>query len=315
MIRNFVASAACALMFAGCGGGGGGGGAAGGGTTSGVNIPLTTANYDNAGRAAAAAVADAAATVSTVDTAADADTPVRFPTDMTGLARLFSGMAAYSLAGRDRPQADAQCPGGGSMSFTLNDNGLQGVVDAGDSFSATLTNCIAEVGLPAASGSFTMTFNSATMSGGVVTAASVTLSMINFSSQGTSQTGNVTVSFHPGGGSVQYSGLRSTRAGATNIYNYSATIVSSMGTDKVTYAGTIVLGFNNGIYTLSTPVALTAGATHPVSGTLRLTDAAGGYIELIVAAATFDVDLYLPGDSTRDGHVTYTWADLAAGRI
>jgi hypothetical protein len=205
--------------------------------------------------------------------------------------------------------------GGGSMSFTVNDNGAQGVLDAGDSISATLSNCVAEIGLPAASGSFTMTFNSVTMSGGAVIAGSVTLTMDNFSSQGTSQTGSVTVSFHAGGGSVQFSGLRSTRAGSTNIYNYSATIVSSMGTDSMTYSGTIVLGFNNGLYTLSTPTPLVAGATHPVSGTLRLTDAAGGYVNLIAGPSTFDVDLYLPGDAARDGHVTYTWADLAAGRI
>ncbi|MET0310668.1 MAG: hypothetical protein ABW051_01325, partial [Burkholderiaceae bacterium] len=292
-----------------------GGSSGGAGGQGGTSIPLTTANYDPAGRAAAAAVVDSAAAAGAVDTAFDADSSVRLPRDMTGLAK-FAVDVALNAVSREQPQAsrsgNGACAYGGSLSYTLNDSGVQDELDAGDVLSITASNCVLASGGAPVNGSFVMTFNSVAADG---SAANVSLALTNFSSQGTSLTGNLTVAFNPSGGSVAFSNLRSTRAGIVNTYNYTATIVSSGGVDTLSYAGPITLGFNNGIYTVSTPVPLVAGLNHPTSGTLRLTDAAGGYIHLLAGATSFTIELYLPGDTTRDASATHTWADLASGKI
>lgn len=317
MLKVSVVAAMAAVFISACGGGSGGGGGTGGG----ANVPFSASNYDPAGRAAAAAIVDVSASTGASDVAAaapDAGGAAGFPTNTLALARRMMEVAQASASGRESPQAsepdDVPCLSGtGTAIYT--DNGAPGLSES-DVLSATLNACVVEAGGAPVSGSFSLAFNTINVSlGGEITGAELTLTLTNFSTQGTSQSGTARIAIGATSTTVTYDGLRSTRGGTTNVYNYSATVTTSGGSERVSFAGSMVLGLTGGSYTISTPTPLTIGALHPNAGTMRLTDPAGGYIDVIASPTTFTINLYLPGDSARDATVTHTWADLAAGRI
>lgn len=144
---------------------------------------------------------------------------------------------------------------------------------------------------------------------GDINSASLTMNFNNFNSYGNTLNGAALISVNGTSFSTTYSNLSSVRGSAQPvILNYTA-VINSNG--QITVNGLITI--NNNTYTLATPIAITTGIAYPISGTLRVTDAAGARIDIISSnlnGGFVDCDLYLAGDNLRDGRISSAWSAL-----
>ncbi len=298
------------LSLAGCGGGGGDASA-----TAGLSsVPLTLANYAPTGRSAASTLVDVQASsavdgLAGVGSAGAGSAGVASGSSVAGLARsLYDG--ARQGFGRDRPAASETatraCAGGGSVTVTANDNNNNGDLDAGDSLSAQFSACAVEVGETPIDGGMDITVTSVSQ-----TAASLALNLRALRSGGNTLNGQADLSVNGSRVTLSYRAATASRGNATTVYNFTAVVDGSGVRPTATVSGQI--GIAGAAYTLSTPTTIVMGVSWPSSGVLRVADAAGGRVDVVMRASDFDLDLYLPGDETRDARTTHTWAQLAAG--
>jgi hypothetical protein len=298
-----LALTAIALSLTACGGGGGSSS-----STDLTSVPFTTANYVPPGRSAAATLVDVQASTA-IDSLASAEASSGGSGSVASLAQAVYERARLGIA-MDRvaasQTASQNCVGGGSVTVTANDNNNNGELDAGDSLSATFSACAMEVGEAPVSGGMDITVTSASQ-----TSASLTVTLRALQSGGSTLNGSADLTASPGRIAITYRGATSTRGSAVTVYNYSAQVDLSGVRPVATLSGQI--GISGAAYTLSTPTTIVYGTTWPSSGVLRIADAVGGRVDVVMRPTDFDLDLYLPGDATRDGRTTYTWAQLAAG--
>ena len=309
----YVMSACAVLVVAACGGGGGGSTAA-----PAASVPLTTANYDPTGRASAATLVDvqSSSSVDSLTAYSGTDAPVQTSLGVLQVARLMASLASATVDGRVAPAAsqtrNQSCTYGGSLSATGIDANDNQRLDAGDSFTANFSGCVLESGHPALSGGLDFTVKSATYSGTTLTGLTLSATFRSLASGGSTLNGAADISVSDSSGSVAYHDASSVRGGKTTVYNFTATTAIAAQT-TLAVAGQISI--SGAAYTLSTPTTIVMGNVYPASGLLRVADAAGGRVDVVIRPSDFDVDLYLPGDAVRDAHATYTWAALASGSI
>lgn len=304
------------IMLAACGGGDGDGGTP---ATTLVSVPLNASNYAPTGRAAAATLVDAASS-SSVSTLADAG-PAPVAIFGAGLPRLFEYVgkrAAAGLSSRDHPAASvtesADCPLGGSIVLTIDDRNNNEVLDGGDTASINFQACTAGTDIPTVNGGLDLAFHSVTLDAwGDVTGFSATITARQLASGGSMVDGPADYVLSPTKLTVNYRNAVSTRQGVATVYNFLATFDTSSASETLTIAGEI--GIGGASYALSTPAPVVMGSFYPKSGLLRVADAAGGRVDVVLGLAGFDLELYLAGDDVRDATVSHTWAALAAGSI
>lgn len=307
--------ASAVLVLAACGGGGGGADA-----PTLVLTPLTTTNYDPTGRAAAATLIDTSSSASSAGTiAAVGGSPDTVPaTGFVRLAEYASRRAIGSLRARVQPaesftESD-NCALGGSVSVTVNDNNNNDQVDAGDTASFNFYACKVDPDVPTVNGGLDFAFQAITLDVyGDPVAYSATVTARQLVSGGSSINGPADYNVTATRATVNYRNTVSTRKGVETVYNFSATIDRSGVNTTLTAAGEI--GLHGASYILSTPTPIIMGNFYPTSGTLRVADNAGGRVDVNMGLTTFQLVLYLPGDTSQDAAVTHTWADLAAGAI
>lgn len=303
------------LVLAACGGGGGGSS----GPTL-VSVPLTTANYDPTGRAAAATLIDSSSSASSAGNISSLTGPEDV-VPAAGFLRLAEHAARRALGSLQAREQVAEsftdsdnCDLGGSVSLTINDNNNNDRVDAGDTASFNFYACKVDSEIPAVSGGLDFAFQSVTLDMyGELVAFGATLTARQLVSGGSSLDGPADYNVTATRTTVNYRNTVSTRKGVAAVYNFAATFDTSGVNNTLTAAGEI--GLSGASYTISTPAPIVMGKFYPSSGTMRVADAAGGRVDVIMAPTTFTLDLYLSGDTVRDATVTYTWAALAAGAI
>ena len=304
------------LVLAACGGGGDGG-------TSPpvlVSVPLTTANYDPTGRAAAAILIDASSSASSAGSIASATT-AQSTVPAAGFLRLAEYAATLAMASLPAREQAAQtitdsdsCDFGGSLSVTIEDNNNNNRLDAGDTASFNFSACKVSLDEPSVSGGLDFSFQSVTLNiYGDPVAYTATVTARQLVSGGSSLDGAADYNVTATRSTVNFRNTVSTRNGVATVYNFLAVFDVSGLSDTLSVSGEI--GIRGASYAVSTPAPLVMGNFYPASGVLRVADSAGGRVDIVMGAATFSLDLYLAGDTVRDATVTYTWAALAAGSI
>lgn len=309
---NFSAILATSLLLIGCGGGGGGGAtpASTGIPLASAAAPFTVAGFGAVAGPSAATVLAATSASSGLDSIASAGGNALLPSDAAGLAKW-----ALGRFGSTRESAQAvetipteACPSGGTLSGSFNDADGNEDLSAGDAVTLNFSNCVLQVGQQAVNGSFTISVNSIAYIGQEISSASLTMSFSNFSSYGNTLNGAATIAISGNSVSTTYTNFSSTRGSTPAvILNYTAAINGN----ALSINGLITI--NNNTYTLSTPTGITFGTTYPISGILRVTDAAGGRIDIIssnVSGPFVDCDLYLTGDNIRDGRISSAWSAI-----
>lgn len=314
-IKLFLLAGSITVLVA-CGGGGGGGTSQPSNTgipPASAAAPLSVANFGGIAGPSAASILAAAGVSSGLDAVASNTNS----TNKLGYSPSNWALWALNAArpGLEQSQASQSgseaCPAGGSLSFTLDDNDNDGDLSRGDRISFTANNCIAVAGELPINGGFSIFVNSISYDANdELIAASLTMSFSNFSSAGNTLNGAVTISVNSSSITTTYtnfSSIRGTRSSA--ILNYT-TVISSNG--QLSINGLITI--NNNTYTLTTVTPITFGLNYPASGVLRVTDAAGGRIDILSSVVsnvpTVICDLYLPGDNTRDGQIISAWSAL-----
>jgi hypothetical protein len=183
VFRWMLGGVAAAVLVA-CGGGGGdsGGTAAGSGTTAASPLALTASNYVAAGQevlSTSSVVQVSASLVTGVETANSAALLQFAQSKLDKLPAWFRDTPA-TVTGAVYTGVEA-CSGGGSMAYTLEDQGQLNVFDRGDSVTVRATNC-RESG-SVVNGTLVMTANSVTGTYGVPPyAATVLVSYSNLAS-------------------------------------------------------------------------------------------------------------------------------------
>ncbi|NJS36339.1 MAG: hypothetical protein HC765_07775 [Brachymonas sp.] len=236
----------------------------------------------------------------------------QLPSDTAGLAKWvvarYGSKRETALAFEEFPAEP--CPAGGSLSGSTNYSSDGDPLVAGDTITLNFTNCIFELGDPSVNGGISLTFNSVTYSGAEISSASLTMRFTSFSSYGNVVNGAATVALNSTSTSVAYSNFSSTRGSTPAIIlNYTAVFTND---GDLNINGLISL--NNNTYTLSTPVSIITGSSsYPILGTLSVTDASGGRIDIVSSSTSggfVDCDLYLPGDNISDGRISSAWSAL-----
>jgi hypothetical protein len=316
---KYILSACALTALVACGGGGSSGGsglpANSGIPPASAATPLSNANFGSVAGASAGSILAAAGVGNGLDSLSSAsrDNALRpLSSSPYDWALWAIGAARPTLEQAQASQTGNQaCPAGGSLSFTFNDNDNNGDVSSGDSISFIANNCIAAAGELPINGSFAIAVtNIAYSAAGDLIAASLTMSFTNFSSAGNTLNGSVSVSLANNTATTSYTNFTSTRGSSSSaILNYTTVVNTISG--QLSINGLITI--NNNTYTLSTPSPIVFGGAYPTGGLLRVTDAAGGRIDIIstpAAGGTLACDLYLPGDQIRDGQILSAWSAL-----
>ncbi len=311
MITRAALCLCAGLAVTACGGGGGG---AGDPAPNLASVPFTPANYDPTGRATAAVLIDVQAS-STVEGVASADggrSPAATTAGVFAVTQMAFDRAQRAATGRAQVAASSTetnaCAYGGSFTVTLNDNNNNNTADAGDTATSNFSACVDELGAPAISGGLDFTVKA--VGSNVVTLG---LTFRNLASGGSTINGAAEMSLGNSAVSVKYQNAASVRNGKTTYYNFTANGSKSGNMATMGINGDI--GVSGALYTLSTPIPIIMGTAYPSYGTLRISDSAGGRVDVVMRATDFDLELYLPGDAVRDAKATYTWAALASGSI
>ncbi len=323
-MKNYLATslASACIMLAACGGGGGGGTPSAGTPNSGTPAssvpaasaaaPFQAATFGTVAGPTAATILAAASSADNLAVLSSPDSGQALPRNKQELAKW--AMNRYSKSANRVQAVEAipatACPGGGSLSGSLNDANNNGDFDAGDSLSLSFNACVLEAGQLPVNGSFSIRANSLVYAAnGDIANASLTMTFNNFSSYGNTLNGATTIAVNGAAVTTTYSNFTTTRGtGQPTILNYTAAL-SASGTLSI--SGLITI--NNNTYTLSTPTPIVFGSTYPIGGILRVTDAAGARIDIIssnLQGGFVDCDLYLPGDSVRDGRISSAWSAL-----
>jgi hypothetical protein len=313
ILKSILALVASAAVAA-CGGGGGG--------SPVPQIPpasaaaaLTTGNFGSiAGPTAAAILASSVADNSLEIIAGSTSQANTSGLQSASPSQLALWAIRSARNGREQAQTvtslNQACPAGGSLTGSFNDSDNNDDISAGDTLTINANSCVTTTGGLAINGGFTLRVNSITYNNiGDVTSASLSMSFNNFTGAGNTLNGAVTISVSAGSVTANYQNFSNARPGAaTSTLNFTSVVTNS---GSLTINGLITV--NNNTYTLSTPTALTFGSRYPIGGVLRVVDAAGGRIDLVstnVSGGYLDCDLYLPGDSVRDGRISSAWSAL-----
>ncbi len=332
-------SALLVLALAACGGGGGE-------SSTSVSVPTgvrsgtASAGADlsvaNAGAfaGALARVFLGAADGNTPGVSAGRETPQALQVKVSGTAPVSRGVVGLSArtaarvmaatVGREQPQAVSTqtlaCPYGGSITATVNDADNNNKLSRGDSATLTFNACIADLGLPAASGSLSFTVNAVELdTAGEPTALDATLTLSGFVEAGLgSMSGSFRVWYKDESPTaarqrVSYQAVTVTEAGQTLRYDFDQYGVDGSSGGSFDLNGAVTIAGQT--YTLTSDVfGYTAGQL-PTSGTLRLRDAAGDSVILRVrSATTFDLEFQANGAAAPTViAVGLTWSTYRLG--
>lgn len=217
--------------------------------------------------------------------------------------------AARALRGSPREQPLAvstetlPCPFGGSIAVTLNDADNNNKLSSGDSASFVFNACVAELGLPAASGSLAFSVNAVELDANdEPTALDASLTLTGFVESGFgSMTGSFRVWFKQEGASnqrqrVSYLATTVAEGAQTLRYDFDVYGVNGASSGSFDVVGALTLGGNT--YTVTSDVFAHAPGSLPGTGTLRLRDAAGDAVILRARSSTnFDLEFQANGAS------------------
>ncbi len=308
-MQMILALCASATLVA-CGGGGGGGSTTATVPPASAAAPLSVSNYSSVATPTAAALAASSTAGDTLDvissaTASQSSQALNANPMLIGIFALENITASREQTAAVSSVSD-RCPVSGSYSGSLNDADNSKSYSAGDTLSATFTNCVLATGQAAANGSFSMTLNTLTRVNNVVTNLNASISFNNFSVDGTTLNGAATIAGNPNGASsITYNNLASIRRGITTVYNFTS---SSNAMNQVNFNGLITVG--NNTYTMTTPVAITYGVNSPNAGTLRIADVNNNRIDLVLSSSAVNASLYLNGSSTASNNFSVAWTAL-----
>jgi len=327
MGANFMAArhrwwtlGAVALAVAACGGGGGDSGSSGVVVPTGVRSGTASAGADVTQANATGFVGVMARSVLG---AADGNVPVLSSerespqARLTGTAakpgvlRFAADMAARSLTGAAaREQAQAvtvetlNCTVSGTVTVTADDADNNLRVSRGDSFSFVFTNCVLEVGLPAANGTFAFTVNAVELDAQEEpTALDATITLTGFAEAGFgSMSGSFRVWYRDESATstrqrVSYLDTNVAEQGQNLVYSFD--VYGVAGTTGGSFDLNGALSVGGQAYAMSSTQFTHGAGTLPASGVVTLRDAAGDAV--IVRArstTTFDLEFQAAGAAT-----------------
>lgn len=223
--------------------------------------------------------------------------------------RLISALA-FAAARQANPRERAAavqtdtmaCYGGtGWMSVTVNDADNNGRLSAGDSISLAVSDCVADAGLPAANGGFSMTINAVELDANQVpTALDVSASFNAFQVTGY---GSMSGAFRlwsridsptSGVARVSYRSTQVAEALQTVQYDFDVYTATSNGVASYEMSGGIVIGGQTFTIELGNAFA----DIPPAVGSLKLKDFGGDAVKLVATSVTtFDLDFYAASDA------------------
>lgn len=313
-----IALTALTLALAACGGGGSSSGDAT------VSVP-TGARGGAASAASDVSAANAASFVGPMARimigAADGNVPGiaggRESPQAAGGSRIASrstldfavSSAARALRGSAREQPLAvttetlPCPFGGTIAVALNDADNNNELSRGDSASFVFNACVAELGVPAASGSLAFSVNAVELDANdEPTALDASLTLAGFVESGFgSMTGSFRVWFKQEGAGnqrqrVSYLATTVAEGAQTLRYDFDVYGVNGSSSGSFDVVGALTLGGNT--YTVTSDVFSHTPGSLPGTGTLRLRDAAGDAVILRARSSTsFDLEFQANGAS------------------
>jgi hypothetical protein len=320
--------------LAACGGGGGSGGDVGT-PVEGSPITLAAGNYVGVSTEAYAAALD------TVSSGADGSgllTGAQVTAapawgayarqQVSVLAARFLQTPAQ-LAGVTS-QDTVSCPQGGTITFSISDQNANQALNAGDSVSATATDC--QVDGETSNGSLTITMNTepgGDVVGGTIYSFDATISFTNFSVASAAVSASATGSLrmislrtaqHLGTDTVTATAFSSTvnidgssRTRALN--SLSATVAYSPTETATSVSGSLgtspVLGVYSVSFATSSPFKRLYADNYPYSGVGVVTGASGGKAWMTALDNTqvrFDLDA--DGDGTAEASSTVAWSAI-----
>ncbi|HET9646017.1 MAG TPA: hypothetical protein VFP68_22295 [Burkholderiaceae bacterium] len=298
-------------VLSACGGGGSSDdivvptGARSGSASPGSNI--SASNYQSLGGSGARSVLAMNQSASTSSAAGGTSTPASLPTLVAAQAASFVEGTAVALSANRRIAASetesAACPYGGSIVIIANDADNSKTLSAGDSVSATLNNCKVDASIPAINGSMSLKINAVELdSHKEPSALDASGSFTRLSAGGNSLTGSYRLWSRKNADRLvmrmSFSDVSLTAPGMTAVLNTDLYAeVMSTGATTYTYSGTAGIGGQT--YEVSQNGSFSLNGSLPVSGALRLKDAAGNAVELKAkAGALVDIQFYPAGANT-----------------
>lgn len=296
-----------AALLSACGGGGGA-------DSPGTDTPLTLGAFVGVGESGGNLMLDASASALGLSDSASAGGAQGVLSAGTSrlVFRTVQRIVSDATVSLEQPQAvsseTVMCDYTGSFTVTANDANNNLILDAGDSITYSFTNCAFSSGEPAVGGSLAFTVNSVSGSGASATVR-MTVVYGNFGTSSSNLNGSASVTATNTSMSFTYNGVDVMFNTRSAKYYHTVAFNTSGVNPTATLNGNVV--FNGAGYSLSTPVTIVFGNIYPTSGTLRVTDKKGGYVNLIAALTTLTIDLYLPGDGVRDAQAIINWTDLA----
>lgn len=193
------------------------------------------------------------------------------------------------------------CPYGGSITVTVNDADNDQELSAGDSASFVFNACVAEFGLPAASGSLGFTVNAVELDANdEPTALDASLTLTGFVENGFgSMSGAFRVWFkEESAGSlrqrVSYLATTVIENAQTLRYDFDTYGVVGISSGTFDVVGAVTIGGQT--YTVTSDVLSHTLGSLPASGTVRLRDAVGDAVLLRArTSTTFDLEFQANG--------------------
>jgi hypothetical protein len=303
----FTFAAASALVLSACGGGGSGSTTTSASTAPLASVPLTVANY---GAPAQAAVApfftlNSVSALETIASADQAGANRSFGLNLASITRYAAGLASLSIS-HDSPAASGTssgaCPYFGTASDTVTDTNNNDRLDAGDKVTADLSSCVVENGAPPISGGLDFTVVSATYNGNTLDTLTASAIFRTLGSTQTSLNGPADLTLGPRSEVITFHNVTGVHKNITATFNFTVSSDTSNFNAVVTLTGQ--MGYKGAAYVLSTTTPITVSTQRPLSGVLRVADSVGGYVVVTFRDFQTDLELYLPGDSTRDAITT-----------
>jgi hypothetical protein len=293
-------------MLSGCGGGGDE-------AASVAQIPLTAANYQAVSAAVVDSVSGVDALAASLDTVSAAHQTTAVPNAL--LSAQPAVLSRYALdqvrqlTVSKRVQAQAvetvteSCAGGGSLRVTANDADNNGEASSGDSVTIVASNCMPEIGASAVNGQLSLRLGNVVVDVyGEVTSGTVSVSFVNFSTEGVTIHGSAVMTVNASSLALDFNGLQMSDGSVTQVLDYKATVYRD-GT--ATIAGVIELDGSS--YTLATLERIVLGTSSPTDGTVRITDGHGNRVDVAIMSTGYTCSLYLKGDEIADGVTTLSW--------
>lgn len=306
-----------AALLAGCGGGGG---------DAGVTVPtgtrdatasagadVTAANFDTLAAPLVRAVLNAASD-SLLDVTGSARERPAQRSGSAAMGTLGSAGRAVRVAldAAARPAREQRAATSsetipcvsGSLLLTLDDADNNQALSAGDTITVVAETCVAEAGLPPASGQFSMTVNAAELDRqNIPTAIDVSARFTDFSVAGF---GTLNGSFRlwsktQGAGEdlrVSYRGARVSESAGTVVYDMDVAGSVDAAGGRFSLSGGLGVGGQTYVLQTSQPFVYTNGEP-PASGAVRMRDGAGDAAQLAaVSASALDLSFFVAGSGT-----------------